>query len=123
MINKVILQGRLLYEPEIRQTKEGEKICSVIIASQHDYSNKNEGSGSDIIKCIAWGSTAEYVLRYFKKGTLINIEGSIKSRRWKNEDEDKWHYEQYVRIDRTQFAPTNNRSRNVEQEVNSDSDV
>lgn len=108
MINKVVLQGRLVADPELMQTKSGDSVCNIFIASQRRYSKKREEDKADIIKCEAWGGTAEFICKYLKKGSMVDIEGGIRCKKWKDEN-DKVRVDQFVHIDTIEFSPTNNR--------------
>lgn len=109
-INKVILQGRLVSDPELRQTKDGKSVCTIFVASQRKY-KKDEESKVDIIKCEAWNGSAEYVTRNMEKGTMVNILGSTSCRKWQDEN-NKTRVDQFVHIDEIDFAPINNSRRN-----------
>lgn len=108
--NNVILQGRLVADPELMRTKAGDSVCNIFVASQRKYS-KTEESKVDIIKCEAWGGTAEYIARNMKKGTMVNIQGGIRCRKWQDEN-NKTRVDQFVHIDVIDFSPTNNSRRN-----------
>lgn len=113
MINKVILQGRLVADPELLQTKAGDSVCNIFVASQRKYSKKREEDKADIIKCEAWGGTAEYITKNFKKGSMVDVEGGIRCRKWRDENE-KVRVDQFVHIDNITFSATNNRHREDE---------
>lgn len=89
-LNKVILGGRLTSEPELRQTNTGISVCSFSVAVNRRYASKNndgqQGQGAqqtaDFINVIAWRSNAEFVSRYFRKGSSICVVGSIQTRNW-----------------------------------------
>ena len=112
MINKVVLQGRLVTDPELMQTKAGDSVCNIFIASQRKYSKKREEEKVDIIKCEAWGNTAEFIAKYLKKGSMVDIEGGIRCKKWKDEN-DKNRVDQFVHIDSIEFSPTNNHRRDT----------
>lgn len=108
MINKVILQGRLVADPELMQTKAGDSVCNIFIASQRKYSKKSEEDKADVIKCEAWDSKAEFIAKYLKKGSMVDVEGGIRCRKWRDEN-DKVRVDQFVHIDNITFSATNNR--------------
>ena len=75
MINKVIIQGRLTADPELTQTTSGISLCRISIAVDRGYKSKETGeSQTDFINVIAWRHTAEFISRYFKKGSMIIVE-------------------------------------------------
>lgn len=85
MFNVVILTGRLTADPELRTTGSGVSVCNFSIAVQRRYKSGEEPI-TDFINIVAWRSTAEFITKYFKKGNLIGIEGSIQTRRYQDND-------------------------------------
>jgi single-strand DNA-binding protein len=79
MINSVCLIGRLTYEPELRSTPSGVSVIRFQIACDRTYQKQGEERKADFIDCVAWRQTAEFVSRYFHKGSMIAIEGSIQT--------------------------------------------
>lgn len=77
MINSVVLMGRLTYEPELKATNEGTSFVNFQIAV--DRSFLKEHKACDFIDCTAWRQTAEFISRYFHKGSMIAVEGSIQT--------------------------------------------
>ena len=81
MFNLVVLTGRLTADPELKTTQSGVSVVSFSIAVQRRYKSGEEPI-TDFINVVAWRSSAEFVSKYFKKGSLIGIEGSIQTRRY-----------------------------------------
>ena len=81
MYNKVIIMGRLTADPELRQTPNNISVTSFTVACDRAYSKSAERQ-TDFIDCVAWRSTAEFVCRYFKKGQMIAVNGSIQTRNY-----------------------------------------
>lgn len=79
--NKVILGGRLTADPELKQTTSGKFVTSFSIAINRRMSKTNE---VDFINCQAWGSTAEFICKFFRKGSSICVTGAIRVRSWKD---------------------------------------
>lgn len=77
MLNKVILHGRLTADPELRQTQSGISSCSFTVAVERSFNGADGEKQTDFIKCQAWRQTAEFVNRYFSKGSLIIVDGSL----------------------------------------------
>ena len=77
MINSVVLMGRLTYELELKATNEGASFVNFQIAVDRGYSKDNRAC--DFIDCTAWRQTAEFLKRYFHKGSMIAVEGSIQT--------------------------------------------
>lgn len=81
MFNIVVLTGRLTANPELRTTQSGISVCSFTIAVNR-MQRANEEQQTDFINIVAWRQNAEFISKYFKKGNLIGIEGSIQTRNY-----------------------------------------
>lgn len=88
MLNCVILMGRLVADPELRRTASGISVCQFTIAVDRSYSKERERQ-TDFIDIVAWRQTAEFVCRYFAKGEMIVIEGSIQTRTYEDKNGNK----------------------------------
>ena len=86
MINKAILMGRLVRDPELRYTGSGTAVCSFTVAIPNGY---GESQTIDFINCVAWGKAAEFVCKYFGKGSMIIVVGRIQTRTWDGQDGKK----------------------------------
>lgn len=84
MLNHVVLMGRLTADPELRTTPNGTSCCSFTLAVERNYSAKGEERQTDFIRIVAWRNTAEFIGKYFEKGQLIALEGSIQTRQYKD---------------------------------------
>lgn len=89
MINTVALMGRLTYEPELRKTPSGVSVISFQIACDRNCQKSGEERKSDFIDCTAWRQTAEFIERYFHKGSMIAVEGSIQTENYTDKDGNK----------------------------------
>ena len=85
MFNLVVLTGRLTADPELKTTQSGISVTSFSIAVDRRY-RSGEDRQTDFINIVAWRQTAEFVTKYFKKGSLIGIEGSIQTRKYQDKD-------------------------------------
>ena len=85
MFNLVVLTGRLTTAPELKTTQSGVPVTSFSIAVQRQY-KQGEEPITDFINIVAWRHTAELVAKYFKKGNMIGIEGSIQNRKYTDRD-------------------------------------
>ena len=84
MLNVVALMGRLTHTPELKTTQNGTNVCSFSIAVDRTYTPKGEERKADFIDIVAWRQTAEHICKYFQKGSMIAIDGSIQTaRKWK----------------------------------------
>lgn len=85
MLNTVNVMGRLTRDPEIRRTQSGTAVASFTIACERDFSNNGEKE-TDFIDCVAWKNTADFIGKYFTKGSMIVINGRLQSRSWTDKD-------------------------------------
>ena len=84
MLNHVTLMGRLTADPELRTTPNGTSCCSFALAVERNYSAKGEERQTDFIHIVAWRNTADFISKYFEKGQLVALEGSIQTRQYKD---------------------------------------
>lgn len=89
MLNSVCLMGRLVADPELRQTPSGVSVCSFRIAVDRTYQPKGQEKQTDFINIVTWRSTAEFVSRYFRKGQLVAVQGSIQTSQYTDRDGNK----------------------------------
>ena len=85
MFNLVVLTGRLTADPELKTTANGIPVTTFSIAVDRRYRSGEERQ-TDFINIVAWRSSAEFITKYFKKGSLIGIEGSIQTRRYQDKN-------------------------------------
>lgn len=88
-MNKAILVGRLTRDPELKTTASGTNVCSFSIAVNRRYKNAEGNYDADFINCTAWRQTAEFVSKYFTKGRMIGVVGSIQTRNYDDKDGKK----------------------------------
>ena len=79
MLNQIVIVGRLVEAPEIKETETGKKVCKVTISVPRSYKNLDGEYENDIIDCIVWNGIAENTVEYRKKGDLLGIKGRIQS--------------------------------------------
>lgn len=120
MLNKVILMGRLTQDTELKQTPTGVSVTSFTLAVERNYTPKGAEKQTDFINIVAWRNTAEFITKYFTKGQLVAVEGSIQTRSFEDKDGNK-RYVTEVMAEQVYFAEgkKNNTSNN---EVSSFSD-
>ena len=105
-MNKVILGGRLTADVELKQTPQGVSVCSFSIAVNRRTS-KDQEQQADFINCVAWRNTAEFISKYFKKGSSICIAGSIQTRSWTDNNGNN-RYATEVKADEAYFVDGKN---------------
>lgn len=102
-MNKVVLMGRLTKDPEIRYTAgNNTAVCQFTIAVDRRFKSENQPS-ADFIPIVAWRQTAEFVSKYFNKGSRIAVVGQIQTRSWDDTDGKK-HYVTEVIADEVEFC-------------------
>lgn len=89
MINMVALMGRLTYEPELRSTPNGLAVLRFQVACDRTYQKDSQNRQADFIDCVAWRQTAEFISRYFHKGSMIAVEGTIQTSNYTDKDGNK----------------------------------
>lgn len=86
MLNVVAIMGRLVADPELKTTPQGTSVCRFRIACDRSYVRQGEQRQADFIDITAWRQTAEFVCKYFQKGSLIAIDGSIQTRQYQDKN-------------------------------------
>ncbi len=86
MLNRVILMGRLVADPELKTTGTGISVTSFRMAVDRNYVKSGEDRKADFIDVVCWRQTAEFVCKYFSKGSLIAVEGQLQSRTYQAKD-------------------------------------
>ena len=89
MLNKVMLQGRITHEPELKYTPSGVAVVRFSLAVQRSYVKQGEERQTDFINCVAFRSQAEFICKYFSKGSQIIAVGELQSRSWEDADGNK----------------------------------
>ena len=88
MLNVAILTGRLTAAPELKKTPDGKSVTTFSIAVDRKYKSGEEKI-TDFINIVAWRQTAEFITKYFQKGSLIGIEGRIQTRNYTDKNGNK----------------------------------
>lgn len=84
MLNVVAIMGRLVADPELRTTTQGTNVCTFRIACERSYSKPGEQRQADFVDIVAWGKTAEFICKFFQKGSMIAIDGSLQTRNYQD---------------------------------------
>ena len=116
-MNKVVLVGRLTRDPEVRSTSSGSNTARFTVAVNRNFKNKDGQYDADFISCVAFRNTADFVSKFFKKGSMIGLEGRIQTGSYDAQDGSK-RYTTDVVVDNVEFvggrneggspAPSNN---------------
>lgn len=102
-MNKVILKGNLTKDVELQTTNSGLSVAKFTVAVQRRFKNANDEYETDFINCVAWRNTAEFVSKYFGKGSQIIVCGAIQTRNYEAEDGTK-RYITEVLVDEVDFC-------------------
>ena len=89
MLNIACIMGRLTTDPELKHTQSGVAVTSFTLAVDRSYVKAGEERQTDFITVVAWRGTAEFVCKYFRKGQLMAVQGSIQTRNFTDKDGNK----------------------------------
>ena len=89
MLNKIVIQGQLTKDPELRRTQSGTAVASATVAVDRDFKNQDGNRDTDFIPIVAWKGTGEMLAKYFSKGRMIVVEGRLQLRDWTDNDGNK----------------------------------
>lgn len=116
-MNKIVLVGRLTRDPELRSTTAGFSAVSFTVAVNRNFKNKDGGYDADFLPCVAFRNTADFVSKFFKKGSMIGVEGRVQTRSYDAQDGSKRYVTEIV-VENAEFVggrnensgsqPTNN---------------
>lgn len=119
MLNTAILMGRLVANPELRHTPNDISVTTFTLAVNRSYAKSGADRQTDFIDIVAWRSTAEFVCRYFRKGQLVAVEGSIQTRTYQDKDGNKRRAFEVV-ADNVHFAESKKDSSDSQDSYNND---
>ena len=105
-MNKVLLIGRFVRDPELKALDSGTLCCNFTLAVERKFKSKNQAD-ADFINCCAFTKTAEFIGKYFEKGKLINVTGRMQTRSWKDSEGNN-RYSTEVMVDEASFVPGSN---------------
>ena len=118
-MNKIVLVGRLTKDPEVRSTSAGFSTANFTVAVNRRFKNKEGQYDADFLPCVAFRSTAEFIGKYFKKGSLIGVEGSVQTRSYDAQDGTK-RYVTEVMVENAEFVGGKNEGNSSSQPSSSD---
>ena len=102
-MNKAILVGNLTKDPEMRTTPNGVSVTSFTVAANRRCKSQDGQQQTDFINCVAWRSTAEFIAKYFTKGSKIGIVGTIQTRTYDDQNGNKRYVTEVV-VDEAEFV-------------------
>ena len=113
-LNKVVLAGRITADPELKQTTTGVSVLSFTLAVNRRFSKNEQGEQqTDFISMVAWRQTAEFISKYFRKGSAICVTGSIQTRSWQDQQGQR-RYATEVVVDEAMFVDSRSESGNAQ---------
>ena len=109
-LNKVILCGRLTADPELKQTQSGIAVVTFTLAVNRRFQSRSadqQQAQADFITLVAWRQTAEFISKYFKKGSALCVTGSLQTRSWQDPQNNR-RYATEVVVDEAMFVDSRN---------------
>lgn len=101
MINRIVLVGRLVADPELKNTQSGIPVCRFRLAVERNYKGQDGNRATDFITVVAWKKLAELCQQYLQKGRMAGVEGSLQMNQWEQDGQKRTTYE--VQADNVQF--------------------
>jgi len=89
MLNSICLQGRLVHDPEVKSTQSGAAVTSFAVAVERNRADKDGNRQTDYIDVVAWQKTAEFIGKYFSKGSMIIVNGTLQTRTYEDKEGKK----------------------------------
>lgn len=90
MLNRITLMGRLVRDPELRRTQNDTAVTTFTLAVDRDFASRTTGEKeTDFLDCVAWRNTAEFISKYFTKGQMMVVSGSLQIRNWTDKEGGK----------------------------------
>ena len=108
MLNRIVLMGRLTRDPELRRTGSGTAVSSFSIAVDRDFKGQGGEKETDFIDIVAWRNTAEFVSKYFAKGSMAVVSGRLQIRDWTDREGGKRRSAEVV-VDNMYFGESKRR--------------
>ena len=103
MLNRVILMGRITQDLELKSTQSGVSVLTFSVAVERPFVKQGEERQADFITCVAWRQQADFISKYFAKGRMIAIEGTLRTRNYEDKNGSK-HYVTEVYVDSVSFT-------------------
>lgn len=113
MLNHITIMGRMVRDPELRQTAQGTSVVSFTLAVDRDYQSGGSEKQTDFIDCVGWRSTAEFINKYFHKGSMAVVSGRLQMRPWTDKHDNKRVSAEVV-VDNIYFGDSKKNTGNAE---------
>lgn len=121
-MNKIIINGRLTKDVEVKVTQNNTKIANISVAVRRNYKNAEGVYESDFFNCVAFGNQAEFLEKYFKKGQEILISGHLQNRSWETESGEK-RYATDIVIETVDFIGSKQTSEQANEQISKQTGV
>jgi single-strand DNA-binding protein len=122
MLNVAAIQGRFTQEPELKTTSSGVPVLSFCLAVERQYVKSGEERQADFIDCVAWKNIAEFISKYFSKGSMIVLEGSIQTRNFEDKNGNKRKAVEFL-VNKACFCGREDKQSNAEVEYEDEFDL
>ena len=90
MLNQIVIVGRLVRDPELRQTEGGKKVTNITLAVPRSYKNSNGEYETDFIDCVLWTGIAENTSEYCKRGDILGVKGRVQTRAFEIDEKKRY---------------------------------
>lgn len=90
MLNQIVIVGRLVRDPELRQTEGGKKVTNITLAVPRSYKNSSGEYETDFIDCVLWTGIAENTTEYCKRGDILGVKGRVQTRTFETDDKKRY---------------------------------
>lgn len=114
MLNQIVMVGRLVSDPELKETESGKKVSNLTLAVPRSYKNENGEYDTDFVDCTLWTGVAESTAEYCKKGDLIGIKGRVQTDSYENSDGKK---QKTMRVVAEKVTFLSSKSKDIEDEI------
>lgn len=108
MLNQIVIVGRLVRDPELRQTEGGKKVTNITLAVPRSYKNSSGEYETDFIDCVLWTGIAENTTEYCKRGDILGVKGRVQTRMF--EQDEKKRYVTEVVAEKVSFLSPNHKA-------------
>jgi len=114
MLNQIVMVGRLVSDPELKETESGKKVSNLTLAVPRSYKNEYGEYDTDFVDCTLWTGVAESTAEYCKKGDLIGIKGRVQTDSYENSDGKK---QKTMRVVAEKVTFLSSKSKDIEEEI------
>ncbi|MFW6007192.1 MAG: single-stranded DNA-binding protein [Bacillota bacterium] len=123
MLNRIVLIGRLVRDPELRYTSNGTPVSNFTLAVERNYTNRDGERDVDFIKIVTWRKRAETCAQYLAKGRLVAVEGSLQIRKSQSEKDGRTYINPEVVADNVTFLEWSDDNRSDQKTNNMNNDM